>query len=408
MLVLSHYPSDPRVRREAEALVKNGYRVDIICMSSPKEPKIEYFKGIRVFRILEGHTKDNIAKYILLTIRFLLKSFLFINKLSSENKYSVIQVHNMPDFLVFAAVLQKLKGTPVLLDLHDVMTELFKSRWNNGIKRFFLPLVGLVEKMSWAFSDSLITTSYGFEKCLLNRGVRKEKVTLIFNTADPDIFSKPKTTWSFNKENPRFLYHGTVAERFGIHVAIDAVKKLKVNCPSIRFDIYGSYQNDYKEKLLSQVEENNLTGNIFFHDYVPLENISEIIRNSDFGIVPYISDSFMDLALSTKTFEYVSLKLPVIASDLPSMRTIFDEEQIIYFNQNDSDNLAGVLNNILSGTVIIKEKVNKAVLAYKHINWSTMVRNYIGVIEKLTSHTFVINKNTSRKLSVIPRASGAN
>ena len=385
MLVLSHYPNDPRVRREAEALVSNGYHVDIICMSSNGELPEEHYSGIRVFRILNGHTKENIIKYILLTIRFFMKAIKFINKLSKENSYSVIQVHNMPDYLVFTTIFQKLRGVPVILDLHDIMKELFKSRWNSGLKRIFLPFIGLIEKISWAYSDSLITTSYGFKQCLLERGIKEEKITLIFNTADPHIFKMPKTDWSFSRVNPRFLYHGTVAERFGIHVAIEAIKKLKESHPQICFDIYGNYQNDYKEKLQALVNENGLSKNVFFHDYVPLEEISEIIQSANFGIVPYVSDNFMDLALSTKTFEYVSMKLPVIASDIPSMRTIFNDNQIYYFNQSDPDHLAGVLNNILSDGILIEEKVTGAADAYKHISWSLMVKEYINLIEKVAS-----------------------
>lgn len=384
MLVLSNYPNDPRVRREAEALVKNGYKVDIICLSSGKELPEENFCGIKVFRIIEGHTKDNFINYILLSIRFFFKAARFINKLSKENRYAVIQVHNMPDYLVFTTLLQKLRGVPVILDLHDIMKELFKSRWNNGLKKIFLPVISVTEKLSWAYADALITTSYGFKQCLLERGVSENKITLILNTADPEIFNNPKTDWTFSRQNPRLVYHGTVAERFGIHVAIEAVNILKERYPKVRFDIYGNYQNGYKEKLHELVSSCGLTKNIFFHEYVSLEKISEVIRNSNFGIVPYLSDNFMDLALSTKTFEYVLMKLPVIASELPSMRTIFNENQVYYFNQNDPKNLAYVMKEIFSDGIFIEKKVADAAAAYKDVEWPLMVNKYTALIEKLT------------------------
>ncbi len=386
MVVLSNYPNDPRVRREAEALVKNGYKVDIICLSSGKELPEENFCGTRVFRIIEGHTKDNLINYVLLSIRFFFKAVRFVNKLSKENKYSVIQVHNMPDYLVFTTLFQKLRGVQVILDLHDIMKELFKSRWNNGLKKIFLPFIALTEKLSWAYADSLITTSYGFKQCLLKRGVKEDKITLIFNTADPEIFNKPKTDWTFNRQTPKLLYHGTVAERFGIHIAIEAVNILKESYPQIRFDIYGNYQNGYKEKLQDLVSAYGLTKNVFFHEYISLERISEIIKNSNFGIVPYVSDNFMDLALSTKTFEYVLMKLPVIASDIPSMRTIFNENHVYYFNQNNPEHLALVMKEILSDGIFIEEKVTSAAEAYKHIQWPLMVKEYTGLIERIANN----------------------
>lgn len=384
MLVLSHYPGDPRVRREAEALANNGYQVDIICLKSEGEQPEEDYLGIRVYRILEGHTKGNIANYIFLTIRFFFKSIWLVNKLSRLNNYSVIQVHNMPDYLVFTTIFQKLHGIPVVLDLHDIMKELFKSKWNSGLKKVFLPLIGIIEKISWAYSDALITTSYGFKQCIIERGVNADKITLIFNTADPGIFNNPKTDWSFNRSNPRLLYHGTVDERFGIHTAIEAIKKLKASYPLIKFDIYGNYQNNYKERLLKFVEDNDLTNNVIFHNFIPLEKIREIISDSNFGIVPYISDNFMDLALSTKTFEYVAMKLPVIASDIPSLRTVFNENHVYYFKQNNPDHLADVLNEIFNDGIYIEYKVAGAANAYKNISWPLMVKQYLGLIKRIT------------------------
>lgn len=384
MIVLSNYPNDPRVRREAEALVNNGYCVDIVCLQSKNELAEEHYDGIRVFRIYESKSKESIGQYILLTFNFFWKTFRFINKLSRENQYSVIQIHNMPDYLVFAAVLQKMRGVPIILDLHDIMKELFKSRWNDGIKKLMLPIVGFTEKLSWLYADALITTSHGFKRCLLKRGVDEEKITLIFNTADQKIFNQPKTNWFYKRENPKLLYHGTVAERFGIHIAIVAVNLLKQKYPRIRFDIYGNYQEGYRRKLEKIINENSLEENVFLHGYVSLEEIRTIIQNSDFGIVPYISDSFMDLALSTKTFEYVAMKLPVIASDLPSMRSIFSDEQLYYFKQENPQHLAEVMSEIFCDGVVLKKKVINAAKVYELINWHLMTREYISLIEKLS------------------------
>ena len=48
----SHYPRDPRVRREAEALVLAGFNVSLIGPGYPGEPAREIINGVRVYRFL--------------------------------------------------------------------------------------------------------------------------------------------------------------------------------------------------------------------------------------------------------------------------------------------------------------------------------------------------------------------
>ncbi len=382
MVVLSHYPNDPRVRREAEALVEAGHKVDIICLRGLNEVEEELCSGVKVNRIMESKGKEKIIQYVMFSVHFFWKSMRSVNMLNSRNHYNLIQVHNMPDYLVFTTLRQKLQGIPVILDLHDIMKELFKSVWNKGIKKIFLPFIVLTEKISWNYADALITTSQGFKQCLIKRGVNEEDITLIFNTADLKIFNNPKTQWQQKIMDPKLLYHGTVAERFGIHIAVQSVSLLKEKFPEIQFNIYGNYQPSYKEKLKKFINENRLEKNVFLHDFVSLEKIREIIRDSDFGVVPYLSDNFMDLALSTKTFEYVAMHLPVITSDIPSIRSIFNDDQVYFFKQGDAGNLAELINNLIINFDGIKQKVINASRVYEQISWQNMSKKYVNLVER--------------------------
>lgn len=382
MVVLSHYPNDPRVRREAEALVEAGHKVDIICLRGPNEVEEEFCSGVKVNRIMESKGKEKIIQYVMFSAHFFWKSMRYVNMLNSRNHYNLIQVHNMPDYLVFTTLRQKLQGIPVILDLHDIMKELFKSVWNKGIKKIFLPFIVLTEKVSWNYADALITTSQGFKQCLIKRGVNEEDITLILNTADLKIFNNPKTQWQQKIINPKLLYHGTVAERFGIHIAVQSVSLLKEKFPEIQFNIYGNYQPSYKEKLKKFIDENRLEKNVFLHDFVSLEKIREIIRDSDFGVVPYLSDNFMDLALSTKTFEYVAMHLPVITSDIPSIRSIFNDDQVYFFKQGDADDLAELMNNLIINCDGITQKVINASRVYEQISWQNMSKKYVNLVER--------------------------
>ena len=63
MIVLSHYPNDPRVRREAEALQRTDINVDVICLRGDKENKIDEHNGVKIYRVIKGSDKESILKY---------------------------------------------------------------------------------------------------------------------------------------------------------------------------------------------------------------------------------------------------------------------------------------------------------------------------------------------------------
>ena len=52
MVVHKFYPVDPRVEREAQALIKQGTQVDVICLRQSDEPPTAIFEGVNIFRML--------------------------------------------------------------------------------------------------------------------------------------------------------------------------------------------------------------------------------------------------------------------------------------------------------------------------------------------------------------------
>ena len=172
MVVQSHYPFDERVRREAECLERNGIAVDVICLRGPNETKQERFGQIVAYRVLRGSRKESITAYLSLSCRFALAAFLKIQKLSLSNRYSLVQVHNMPDFMVFVGIIHKIMGKPVVLDLHDLSPELFGSKWGDHKRSLLISTVRLLEKLSCGFANHLIITSHGLRKHLISRGIR--------------------------------------------------------------------------------------------------------------------------------------------------------------------------------------------------------------------------------------------
>lgn len=384
MIVQSLYPNDVRIRREAEALEERGVGVDVICQRGADQDEFEQYGLVRAYRISAERPKESIGRYLAVSVSFAARAFFKLQSLARENHYALVQAHNMPDYLIFSAAAQKLRGVPVVLDLHDLMVELFQAKWGRRKNRLFGPIVRAMEKLSCRFADRLITTSDGFKASLVDRGVKAEKITLVLNTADPKIFKfQPGREFRAIADGPRLLYHGTVTERFGLTLAIEAVAKLTETMPGATLHIYGKYDESYRRILKAKVRELRLEGNVFLEGWRTLEQIAEIIAQSDIGLVPYQSDPFMDLALSTKTFEYAATGLPVVASRIASITSIFDDRCIQFFDSNSAQDAADKIIELCRRPELRKSQAERSFGKLTEISGTVMKERYVGLIEGL-------------------------
>ncbi|MGD8306778.1 MAG: glycosyltransferase, partial [Ignavibacteria bacterium] len=136
MIAQASYPGDPRIRRQAEALEKAGFEVDILCRPSGAQKKVEKFSKVTAYRIINAPRQDSIVKWIYYSSLFFMMAFIKIQFLHVKRKYRVIQIHNMPDHLIFSAIVQKLLGVQLVIDIHDLTVEMFQEKWQGKKKSF--------------------------------------------------------------------------------------------------------------------------------------------------------------------------------------------------------------------------------------------------------------------------------
>src|SRR5438477_735786 len=128
VLLFSNYPADPRPRRAAEALIREGASVDLLCMQqNEREPRHENVNGVNVSRVPYRRYRGGKLAYVGQYSAFIFISFVYLTLRSLRKRYDFIHIHNMPDALVFAAAIAKLRGSKLVLDLHDPMPELMQT-----------------------------------------------------------------------------------------------------------------------------------------------------------------------------------------------------------------------------------------------------------------------------------------
>jgi hypothetical protein len=130
MVVHSRYPiGETRVQREAQALVAAGWDVSVLCLRGPDEPSTETVDGVFVRRLpVDRNRGRGLGAQLVEYLTFFLLAFAALTTLHWRRRFDVVHVHNLPDFLVFAALPAKVSGASVVLDLHDLMPEFFMAR----------------------------------------------------------------------------------------------------------------------------------------------------------------------------------------------------------------------------------------------------------------------------------------
>ncbi|MHC4525801.1 MAG: glycosyltransferase, partial [Planctomycetota bacterium] len=266
----------------------------------------------------------------------------------------------------------------------DLSVEVFESKWGKTKLALVKPFVKLSEKLSCWFSNQIVTASPGFRDRLIQRGVKPDKITVMMNAADTKIFTFDDCR-KFDKitEGAQIFYHGTVATRFGLAEAIGAIARIQDRIPGTTLQIYGRHYSEYRAKLEMLILELGLSDKVTLGGLQPHKKICELIRSSDIGIVPYQSDDFMNIALSTKMFEYAASGIPIVASRLRPAESVFDDDCVSFVKPADPDDIAEKIAELCLNPDQRREQSRAAYKANAKVAGPVMAKRFQDMIMNL-------------------------
>jgi glycosyltransferase involved in cell wall biosynthesis len=340
MVAYTNYLTDARPRREAEALASRGDEVDFIALSEHGRPSNEKICGVHVRRLaLVRYRGGSSTKYLLSYLAFFVAASVKTASLYLRKRFDVIHVHTMPDFMVFVALLPKILGAKVVIDLHDTMPELYMSKFGVSETHPIIRLMKLQERISFQFAHRIVSVHDQHRLLLIRRGATPEAVYVLPNVPDPVIFGERVVKPCEHDSNLRMIYHGTIANRLGLDIALDAFHQVVRHFPHARFDIMGD--GDGSGAVQQKIKELRLEGNVnFSRRFFRIEEIPSIVRGASLGIVPNRRDPATELMLPVKMLEYMYLGVPVVAPRLQCIQYYFSHMAVAYFEPGDVSALA--------------------------------------------------------------------
>jgi glycosyltransferase involved in cell wall biosynthesis len=384
MVVFSSYPADPRPRRAAEALLNEGMHLDLICEAGEKLPKREHLGGLEVIRIPIRHYRGGKVSYVYQYCCFILMSASILAWRSLRRRYDLVYIHNMPDVLVLSALLPKALGAKAILDMHDPMPELMMTIFNLEENSLGVRVTRQLEKWSVACVDLVITVNVACKRLFAARSCRVEKVAIVMNAPDGKIFpyraarSYPVSETASGKPFV-IMYHGSLVERNGLDLAVDALARVRETAPGAELKICGT-GTPFLEQVMQKARSLGLQSCIRYLGPKRLEELVAEIETCDVGVIPNQPNPFTDINTPTRIFEYLALGKPVIAPRTPGIQDYFNPEALLFFEAGDAGELAKRIEWVYFNSRKATETAERGQQIYLAHTWQEERATLVGLV----------------------------
>jgi glycosyltransferase involved in cell wall biosynthesis len=391
IVLYSYYATDPRPRREAEALQRAGMEVEVLCLRpDAASPRRQVLDGVAVSQLPLKRRRAGKLVYIVQYGWFLTCAFSLLAMRSLRRRYQLVHVHNMPDFLVFSALVPRWRGARVILDLHDPMPELFRSIYSLPEEHFIVRWLKNMERRSIAFADLVLTPNLAFKELFASRSCPAGKIETVMNSPETTIFDperfSPVNGYPVDRRRFALMYHGLIVERHGLDLAIQAVARLRPRIPGLELHLYGE-PTDYSRKMMNLVRELKLEDMVQAHGFKTLDEIARDISQIDLGVIPNRLSSFTAINFPTRIFEYLAMGKPVLAPLTKGIGDYFNPDEILYFEAGNIDDLAARIEWAYGHPAELRDVIERGRSVYENHCWNREEAKFLDLVAGLTADT---------------------
>lgn len=359
-----------------QLLREKGHKVIIFTTKDERNVDKEYedyfINKIDVDNLDSIALSDKIL-YVLKTI-YSFEAKRKIERLIRDTQPDIVHIHNIKR-LISPSILHSIKkfGIPVVYTLHDYhlicpnyrlfskgkicedckVNRYYKAIFKRCIRgSFSLSLLACIEqyahRMMDVFNknvDMFISPSNFLQEKMIEYGMSQSRIIHIL----PFIF--------FDNYQPSYeftnyiVYAGRLVQEKGLTALIMAMKEL----PSIRLLIIG--EGRYRRELEALVNNQGVSSNVEFKDYMSKENLKSIIRNAMFVVVP----SELYEVCPTVVIETFNIGKLVLGANIGGISELIDDGiNGLLFRPGDIGDLGEKIKYLFNHKEKIKEMEEKA------------------------------------------------
>lgn len=348
--VFNKVEGDSRVIKTAQAAIDAGYRATIVGVGAVVQAEWRTVEGVQV-RILPnfsttlkglgiwgaGRNRD---------LRLLIGGQVGVTTAEIVSlEPDILHSHDMIGLKVGAAAWKALvasgRKVPWVHDLHE-----FVAGLKGDLAEQYMPICLGWEREFLHQAGGLITVSDALAKRVHERYHLSEPPKVIYNTPVKGSFSDGgldiRSILGLAPEVPLVVFVGGATALRGCPTIVEAVSKL----PAVHlvFVSEGAYVDEMK-KLADSL---GMTDRFHTHPFVESDKVTSLIRTADVGIHGLVHYPNAEVALPNKLFEYIHARLPVVLSDVESMRAFVTDHCVgTCFAAEDAESCAGAIAQAL-------------------------------------------------------------
>ena len=281
------------------------------------------------------------------------------------------------------ALLKLLLGRPVVYDVHenypqDILTKEWIPAW---VRKPFSALFKVVEETAARWMDGVVVVN----EHLAERFRGKSRVATIFNYSR--LESGPRTQHSTHSPEHRpvryFVYAGRISDDRGLYEGAQALERLDEN--DVELLCAGRIGHVAEEGLRELLEGQPPHSRFKYLGLLPYEAIPPLLQDALAGLLCFRPTPNNVLGTPNKLFEYISMGKPVVCTDLPSIRAVFDDSTMLFYQRDDHEELARRVLELHADLTKGERLAQEARRVFVNHSWSKMRDVYIGLHDELVS-----------------------
>ncbi len=388
IIAYTHFATDGRVRRQAEALAASGWHVDVICVAGQNDDQAQPNVAVHTVRMARYQGKSR-ASYARSYARFFFGATALAARLYSRRRHELAVVCTMPDLAVVTALVPRIRGAKVLLDVHDTMPELYEDKFAGRLARFGSSLLRLEERLSALLADRVLAVHEPHRHRLMEAGVPARKIRVLLNLPQRNVFDRTKALSKrpalLEPLTKKFLvsWHGTMSKRLGVDIALPAFAIARKQCPDLHLLLIGS--GDQASEVRGLICQLGLEESVTMTErWLPLAELPAVLARASLGLVPNRDTRATRLMLPEKLLEYAMLGIPVVAARLPTIQYYF-RDSIAYFSPDKSDELAEAIVRLRRDELLRREYQARAADVLQQLETEQKARPYMSVVNEMVN-----------------------
>ncbi|MFE2392471.1 glycosyltransferase family 4 protein [Streptomyces althioticus] len=339
-------PFDRRVWQECRTLRDAGWEVDVICPRGTKrdtEPEA-VIDGVRIHRYPLRAATGGPAGYLKEYGAALWHTARLARKVGPVD---VVHACNPPDLLFLPALRLKRQGAKFVFDQHDLVPELYLSRFGRGKDLLYRGVCAL-ERATYRAADVVLATNESYKDVAVRRGGRRpEDVFVVRSAPDTERFHPVEPEPELKRGKPHLLcYLGVMGPQDGVDYALRALAKLRDEVGRTDWHAVFVGAGDTFDAMVELSRELGLDGQVEFTGRVPDADLVRWLSTADVCLSPDPCNPLNDVSTMNKVLEYMVMGRPIVSFDLKEAR-VSAGEAAMYAKGDDEGEFAALIGRLL-------------------------------------------------------------